>query len=759
MDSPKNAWIISLGETAGQDVNVVGGKAAALTRMISAGVHIPAGFCLTVFAYQHVFSRSDLPNVIHMELGRKPLDKMRWEEIWDAALRIRSAFLRTPLPPELVQAIYEAVSRLNSGHPLAVRSSAPGEDSAQRSFAGLHESIVNVQGKESVIQAVQRVWASLWSDAALLYRKELLLDPRHSLMAVIVQEMVPAEYSGVAFGRDPRNQTVDREIVEAVPGPCSNLVDGLLEPDRWILTRSSGEVVEWKAGVRNGEQHDSAILSDQDVQILHTRLGQVEKLFGWPPDMEWAEQGGTFSVLQARPITSGQSVLQSDDRGWYLTLRPKLPQLRQLAETVSKTLIPELEHLGHQWATQNIEKLDDSRLADCMEERRSSLKAWREIYKKDFIPLAHGVRYLGAYYNDAIQPRDPYEFMLLLRGQNFLASRRNAALEHLAQQVQNIPLLKRTLKKSAMSVSDKSSEHWEALKQHIMNIQGGPEFLKNFERFLSTFMDTAYNGERLLNRPDSLFNLLCQVGTLAIQRPPQNEHDQETNVMALQQRLIDAVGKPRQEEAGEVIAIGQLSWRLRDDDNILLGRLESQFLRALQLGAKRLRETGRLSGGHPGEKEAPRIAQILCDPQHGPIHIDEESPKACFSPLPGNEKPRQLVGQPASPGLAEGPACVVNGIEEFRNFQQGDILVCESIQPTMTHLVLLASAVVEQRGGMLIHGAIIARELGIPCVNGIAHATRLIGNGDQLMVDGHLGIVTVGATDFELERLALTQAP
>ncbi|MCA9422448.1 MAG: hypothetical protein KC592_15620, partial [Nitrospira sp.] len=527
----------------------------------------------------------------------------------------------------------------------------------------------------------------------------------------------------------------------------------------WILKRSSGAVVEWKAGVRNGEQQNSPLLSDQDLQILHTRLGQVEQLFGWPPDMEWAEQGGTFSVLQARPITSGQSVLQSDTRSWYLTLRPKLPQLRQLAETVSKTLIPELEHLGHQWATQKIETLDDSRLADCMEERRSSLNAWREIYKKDFIPLAHGVRYLGAYYNDAIQPRDPYEFMLLLKGQNFLASRRNAALEHLAQQVQNVPLLKRTLKESAMSVSNKSSENWEALQQHIMDIQGGPEFLKNFERFLSTFMDTAYHGERLLNRPDSLFNLLCQVGTLAIQRPPQNEHNQQTTVMALQQRLIAAVGTPRQEEAGEVIAIGQLSWRLRDDDNILLGRLESQFLRALQLGAKRLRETGRLTGRHPGEKETPRIAQILRDPQHGPIHIDEEAPKPCLSPLPVNEKPRQLIGQPASPGLAEGQACVVNGIEEFRNFQQGDILVCESIQPTMTHLVLLASAVVEQRGGMLIHGAIIARELGIPCVNGIAYATRLIGNGDQLMVDGHLGIVTVGATDFELERLALTQEP
>ena len=254
-----------------------------------------------------------------------------------------------------------------------------------------------------------------------------------------------------------------------------------------------------------------------------------------------------------------------------------------------------------------------------------------------------------------------------------------------------------------------------------------------------------------------MFNIICQVGTLAGKNLREKHHDHENNPQIVQQRLIDAVGQTRQEEAREVTALGQLSWRLRDDDNILLGRLESQFLRALQLGAKRLRATGCLTGGHPGETEAARIALILRNSQPGPIHIAEEPPTADCSHLHVNEKPRQLIGQPASPGLAEGQACVVNGIEEFRHFQQGNILVCESIQPTMTHLVLLASAVVEQRGGMLIHGAIIARELGIPCVNGIARATQVINSGEHVMVDGHLGIVTLGATDFDLERLALAQ--
>jgi pyruvate,water dikinase len=79
------------------------------------------------------------------------------------------------------------------------------------------------------------------------------------------------------------------------------------------------------------------------------------------------------------------------------------------------------------------------------------------------------------------------------------------------------------------------------------------------------------------------------------------------------------------------------------------------------------------------------------------------------------------------------------------------VLVCDAIQPTMTHLVPLASAVVERRGGMLIHGAIIARELGIPCVNGIAHALERLPDGEIVTVDGHLGIVTIGPPEFDLE--------
>jgi pyruvate,water dikinase len=105
---------------------------------------------------------------------------------------------------------------------------------------------------------------------------------------------------------------------------------------------------------------------------------------------------------------------------------------------------------------------------------------------------------------------------------------------------------------------------------------------------------------------------------------------------------------------------------------------------------------------------------------------------------------RQLVGQPAGPGLARGKARVLRNPQELMSFKHGEILVCDAIDPKMTFIVPLAAGIVERRGGMLIHGAIIAREYGLPCITGVADATVLIKSGEMLTVDGYLGIVTLG---------------
>jgi pyruvate,water dikinase len=103
---------------------------------------------------------------------------------------------------------------------------------------------------------------------------------------------------------------------------------------------------------------------------------------------------------------------------------------------------------------------------------------------------------------------------------------------------------------------------------------------------------------------------------------------------------------------------------------------------------------------------------------------------------------RQIVGHPAGPGISSGRARLIKTPQDLLSFKQGEVLVCEGVDPNMTFVVPLASAVVEERGGMLIHGAIIAREYGLPCITGASNAMELIENGNQITVDGYLGIIT-----------------
>ena len=116
----------------------------------------------------------------------------------------------------------------------------------------------------------------------------------------------------------------------------------------------------------------------------------------------------------------------------------------------------------------------------------------------------------------------------------------------------------------------------------------------------------------------------------------------------------------------------------------------------------------------------------------------------CSAPPEVTLTGRQLVGQPAGQGVCTGPAHVIDAASDLATFRHGEILVCDALDPAMTFVVPLAAGIVERRGGMLIHGAIIAREYGLPCVTGVPEATRLIHSGDRITVDGFLGIVIIG---------------
>ena len=423
----------------------VGGKALALAAMARAGIAVPPFVAVTTDAYEAYLEATGLSARIGFELERKELADMRWEELWDAALRIRNLFLTTPLPEAVRAALAEPLAARFDGVATVVRSSAPGEDSAGASFAGLHESYVNVRGLDAILEHVKLVWASLWSDAALLYRRELGLDPRRSVMAVVVQEVVAGERSGVAFSCHPENDK--QALVEAVHGLNQGLVDGVVEPDRWTLDRRDGSLLEHRAAERlemmapaedgvqlvalTGALCASPPLAADEVPVVYGLAQRAEGHFAAPQDVEWTLRRGELFALQSRPITTlaGEA---GDGRAQYLSLRRSFENLERLRRRIEDEDLPAMTAAADRLAATSLEGLDDGGLLAALRERKAAHERAVDVYTTDFIPFAHGVRLFGAAYNDVLRPEDPYEFADLLTATPMLSLRRNAALERVA---------------------------------------------------------------------------------------------------------------------------------------------------------------------------------------------------------------------------------------------------------------------------------------------------------------------------------------
>ena len=157
------SWIISAEHIRPADGPRVGGKGLVLALLAKGGFTVPKTLCVTRETYQEYVSRTGLRERILLELNRKAFQDMRWEEIWDCATRIRNMFLRKPIPDEISNQQKEAIQTTFADKAVVVRSSAPEEDDAASSFAGLHESYVNIQGTDAILEHITKVWASLWS--------------------------------------------------------------------------------------------------------------------------------------------------------------------------------------------------------------------------------------------------------------------------------------------------------------------------------------------------------------------------------------------------------------------------------------------------------------------------------------------------------------------------------------------------------------------------------------------------------------------
>jgi len=711
--------VIPFQEVCSDDRDSIGGKAYALSVLARSGLNVPPGLCIATHAYNRHVSAAGLRERIALELSRKPFEEMRWEEMWDAALRIRSMFLNSPMPNALRRDLRSLLESTFGDTAVVVRSSAPSEDSAGTSFAGLHESYVNVKGPEAILEKIRLVWASLWSDAALLYRQEAGLDVEKSSMAVVVQEIMIGERSGVAFCRNPVDES--QAVVEAVHGLNQGMVDGTVEPDRWILDRTDGAILSHAAATREQWVIPSSDgvglsplpkdrcarppLAEAEVDRVFGMARQAEQIFGGPQDVEWTFRSSELYTLQSRPITQRLADGGEDKRAWYLSLRVSFDNMKALRKRIEEELIPAMDREAAELAKQDVASLSDAELADEIRRRVGTHKKWADVYWDDFIPFAHGARLFGQVYNDAVRPDDPYEFVDLLRATRMASLERNRALTEMAAYLRDRP-------EQAQHPND--------------------ELEAKLDRFIEQFDDLCGGAAR---DRSAVLKLLREMASSSALEPEPDTRD----VDHLKSRFLDRFEGKERDEAEELLDLARASYRLRDDDNIHLGKVEKQKLVAADEGRRRIRSRLGDRASRVSERD---VAKVLTDPDYVPD--DHIEPEDVTQKQDAELRARQIVGQPAGPGIAVGRARVIEGESDLFAFQSGEILVCDAVDPNMTFVVPLAAGIVERRGGMLIHGAIIAREYGLPCVTGVPGVTQRVQTGDRITVDGHLGIVVIG---------------
>jgi len=433
--------------------------------------------------------------------------------------------------------------------------------------------------------------------------------------------------------------------------------------------------------------------------------------------MEWTYRRNLLFTLQSRPITTGSSGAD-DTRPWYLSLHRSFENLQGLRRKIEDELIPCMVKEAGEMAQFPLAPLSDLELAGEIERRLTVGEKWDEQYKEYCIPFAHGMRLFGQVYNDRVKPENPFEFMDLLGGVDMISVQRNRMMEELVGRIRKNPRLAESLRRGRKEGLD-------------------PGFLQALESFLTQFGDQSWSKARFDRNPKALFTLLLN---MALQGPPRRGSARREQ-KALGNKFLSRFEEGEKKFAADLLDLGRASYRLRDDDNIYMGKIQAQIVGGVEEGKKRLQRQGR---GFSSQAQGQDVARGLRDSRF--VFKKPASSGKKLKKVEERIRGRQLVGQPASSGIAAGKARVILRAEDLFAFQPGEILVCDAIEPNMTFVVPLAAGIVERRGGMLIHGAIIAREYGIPCVTGIPDATSLIPNGTRLTVDGYLGIVILGET-------------
>jgi pyruvate,water dikinase len=862
-----DCYVLDFKEIDDSQVAVVGGKGAVLGELSRIeGVRVPAGFCVTTDAFQRMLAHVPAIDDRLDRLSRLTSDDRA--AISALSAEVRQALIGMVIPEDLASAITRPLARLGERAPYAVRSSATGEDLPTASFAGQHDTYLNVVGPVAILQHVSRCWASLFSERAVTYRLRNGFEHRQVRMAVVVQEMVFPHAAGVLFTADPI--TSDRKVVavEASFGLGEALVSGLVNTDvykvrdgelvaKTIATKRLAIHASPAGGTRQQaiepERQGEPALTDAQVVLLEQLGRRIEAHFGRPQDVEWCLVDDGFRIVQSRPITTLFPIPVADDQDNHVYVSVGHQQMMTDAmkplglSLFQLTALPRMYEAGGRLFVDVAQRLASPATRAALLEvmgRGDPLigDALQQVLDRgNFIrPLADDAPAPGPVPGGPPAPieTDPriVTELIELNEASVAALKREirtkagaALLDFIVADVQELKRLlfdprshqaimagmeaawwlndhldewlgeKNAADKLTQSVpGNVTSEMGLALIDVADVIRAHPDvvaFLESApdERFLDKLTTLAGGREArdAIAAYLDKYGMRC-VGEIDVTRPRWSERPTTLVPMILSnvRNFEPGAGKRRLEQGREearnqeqellervrVLPDGQRKAEQvkREIDRVRTfagyreypkyGIVNRYFVykQALLGEAERLVRSGVLAQAEDvfyltlqelhdvvrtGEvddqlirqrKEAFRSNQALAPPRV--LTSDGEAVAGAYRR--DDVPPGALVGLPVSAGTIEGRARVILDVAQA-DLEAGDVLVTAYTDPSWAPLFVAIKGLVAEVGGLMTHGAVIAREYGLPAVVGVEHATERIQDGQRIRVHGTGGYVEI----------------
>ncbi|MBC1796154.1 phosphoenolpyruvate synthase [Listeria booriae] len=845
---------------------LVGGKGANLGECAKiSGVQVPTGFCLTTEAYQKAISKNEALQALLHQLSAQKITNQ--EQISKIGQSIRVLIEEIEIPREIEAEITDHLAKIGSEQAYAIRSSATAEDLPTASFAGQHDTYLNIIGKTEILKHIKKCWASLFTDRAIIYRIQNNFAHTDVQLSVVIQQMVFPSASGILFTADPITGNRKTLSIDASFGLGEALVSGLVSADVYKVQENT--IIEKNIAtkklaiysIKTGGTETKSLPADQqtnqtitDRQILQLeQLGRsIEAYFGKPQDIEWCLADDQFYIVQSRPITTLFPVPKEADNENHVYLS-----------------------VGHQqMMTDPIKPLGLAfyLLITPAPMRIAGGRLFVDITPNLAAPASREILINGIGQSDPLM-KDAIETIVAREGfieTNTTEEARPIPTPSADKPIENIPEI-------ATSLIANNEASLAKLKQTIQTKSGSavfdlilediPEFKRvlfnadNLRVLLSAMNAATWLNEKMqewfgeTNVADTLSqsvanNITAEMGLElldvadAIRPYPEVitflQNTKDPNFLeklgdlqggeAARDAITTYLDKYGMRCAGE-IDISRTRWS--EDPTILIPMILSniknfqpnashqKFEQARQEALQKEQDLlARLKNLPDGEQKAAKTKEVITVlrnltgyreyPKYGMIsryfvykqallkeaaqlvqariikepedifylnfeelhevvrteqldytiittrkadynQFDKLTPPRVLTSdgeiITGkyrreNLPPDAIIGLPVSSGTIEGRARVILNMADA-NLEEGDILITPFTDPSWTPLFVSIKGLVTEVGGLMTHGAVIAREYGLPAVIGVENATTRIQDGDQIRVNGTEGYIEI----------------